>query len=163
MRETVVSPTMKLPETDPGYAIARLRGMRSHLLRRSFYERLMEAPDITTMIKELMDTPYAPFIEKHVVEGMTSASVDEALKDGMVAAYRKVLSFLDKESQTLLRTLLGRWDVFNVKTILRGAHSHVAAEDVVDSLLPVGYLGTSELEALAKIDESITKAKARRF
>jgi V/A-type H+/Na+-transporting ATPase subunit C len=105
------------------------------------------------MIKELMETQYAPFLEDQLVHGMNSASVDEALKDGMVAAYRKVLGFLDKNSQVLLRTLLGRWDTFNVKTILRGAHNHVATADVIDSLLPVGYLGTGELEALAKIDD----------
>lgn len=153
MRETVVTPKLRTSGADAGYAVARLRGMRSHLLRRAFYERLMAAPDMAAMVKELMETPYAPFLEDHVVHGMTSASVDEALKDGMVVSFRKVLGFLDQDSQRLLRTLLGRWDVFNLKTILRGAHNHVAMEDIIDSLLPVGYVGTSELEDLAKLDD----------
>lgn len=153
MRQAVVSPARRSPETDAGYATARLRGMRSHLLDRSFYERLIEAPDAQAMVKDLMNTPYASALEEGIVHGRTFQVVDEALKDNMVAAYRKVLSFLDPKSRKLLSTVLGRWDVFNLKTVLRGAHNHVASEEVSRGLLPAGYLSGEELEALSKFDD----------
>jgi V/A-type H+/Na+-transporting ATPase subunit C len=43
--------------------------------------------------------------------------------------------------------------VFNIKTVLRGAHNHVAAEQVKESFFPAGYLGSMELEELAKMDD----------
>jgi len=149
----VTAGNTKVPETDSGYANARMRGMRSRLLPRAFYERLIEAQDMSQVVKQLMETPYAPDLESELVHGRTAAVVDEALKENMIAAYRKVLSFLPPESRKLLSTLLGRWDVFNIKTILRGAHNHVPFDEIRTSFFPAGYLGTLELEALAKLDD----------
>jgi len=143
----------KVPETDAGYANARLRGMRSHLLPPAFYERLIEAPDLPGVIKDLMDTEYGPDLEEQLVRGRTAAVIDDALKNNMVHAYQKVFKFLHPNARKLLSTLLGRWDVFNIKTILRGAHFHVSPDDIKTSFFPVGYLSTEELEALAKFDD----------
>ena len=70
------------------------------------------------------------------MRGRTAAVIDDALKNNMVRAYRKVLTFLHPSARTLLSTLLGRWDVFNIKTILRGAHNHVSLDEHEDELLP---------------------------
>jgi len=142
-----------VPETDAGYANARMRGMRSRLLPRAFYERLIDADDMPLIIKDLMETEYAPDLEEELVRGRTAAVIDEALKHNMIASYRKVLKFLPPETRRLLTTLLGRWDVFNIKTILRGAHNHVSVDEIKTSFFPAGYLGTLDLEALAKLDD----------
>jgi len=154
MSEAVVTAGNRaVPESDSGYANARLRGMRSHLLPPAFYERLIEAPDLAQVIKELMETDYAVDLEEQLVRGRTAAVIDDALKNNMIRAYRKVLKFLHPEARMLLSTLLGRWDVFNIKTILRGAQNHVAFDDTKSSFFPVGYLSSEELEALAKLDD----------
>jgi len=143
----------KVPETDAGYANARLRGMRSHLLPRGFYERLIEDTDLAQVTKDLMETDYASDLEEQLVHGRTAAVIDDALKNNMVRAYTKVLKFLHPDARKLLSTLLGRWDVFNIKTILRGTQNHVSYEDMKSSFFPVGYLSLEELEALAKFDD----------
>lgn len=142
-----------VPETDAGYANARLRGMRSRLLPAEFYGRLIDAPDVQQIVKDLMDTDYADDLETEIVHGRTAAVVDDALRDNMVRAYRKVLSFLHPEARRLLSTLLGRWDVFNIKTILRGAHNRVPFDQIKGSFFPAGYLGETELEGLAKLED----------
>lgn len=153
MTEAVAAAKMRVPETDSGYSNARLRGMRSHLLPHAFYERLIEAHDMQQTVKELMDTEYSSDLETELVHGRTAAVVDDALKDNIVRAYRKVLSFLDPSARDLLSTLLGRWDVFNVKTILRGAHNHVSLDEVKASLMPAGFISSAEFEALARFDD----------
>lgn len=154
MSEAVITAGNRaVPESDAGYANARLRGMRSHLLPPSFYERLIDAADMAQVVKELMDTEYAPDLEEQLVRGRTAAVIDDALKANMIRAYRKVLKFLHPDARKLLSTLLGRWDVFNIKTVLRGAQNHVSADDMKTSFFPVGYLSLEELEALAKFDD----------
>lgn len=148
-----MSHSKRVPETDAGYACARLRGMRSNLLDSGFYERLIAALDVQGTVKELMETSYGTDLEKELVRGMTSGVVDDALKENMVRTYRKVLSFLDPKMRSLLSTLLGRWDVFNIKTVLRGAHNQVPFEEIKESLLPAGYLSSTELEGLAKLGD----------
>ena len=152
-KAVVTAGNTKVPETDAGYANARLRGMRSHLLPREFYERLIDTPDVTQAVKDLIDTPYGQDLEGEVVHGFTADVIDDALKQNMIRAYQKVLSFVHPQARKLLSTLLGRWDVFNIKTILRGAHNHVALDEIKTSFFPAGYLGEDELEALARFDD----------
>ena len=152
-KAVVTAGNMTVPETDAGYANARLRGMRSHLLPHAFYERLIDLPDVATTVKTLMETEYQVDLEGEVVHGFTSDVIDEALRMNMVRAYRKVLSFVDPKARKLLSTLLGRWDVFNIKTILRGAHNHVSMDEIKTSFFPAGYLGQDELEALTRFDD----------
>jgi V/A-type H+-transporting ATPase subunit C len=142
-----------VPETDAGYANARMRGMRANLLPAEFFNRLVEANDIGQAIKDLMGTEYAADLEAELVHGRTAAVIDGALKDNMVRAYRKVFSFLHPSARALLSTLLGRWDVFNIKTILRGAHNHVPLDEVKESFFPAGYLSQGDLEALSKVED----------
>ncbi|HEY5540537.1 MAG TPA: V-type ATPase subunit [Coriobacteriia bacterium] len=152
-KAVVTAGNTKVPETDAGYANARLRGMRSRLLPHAFYERLIETPDVAQVVKDLMETEYGPDLEGKLVHGFTAEVIDEALKDNMIRAYRKVLTFVHPQARKLLSTLLGRWDVFNIKTILRGAHNHVPFDEMKTSFFPAGYLDEDELEALARFDD----------
>jgi len=152
-KAVVTAGNRDVPDTDQGYANARLHGMRSRLFPRDFYERLIAEPEVSQVVKDLMETSYSQDLEGQVVHGFTSEVIDEALKQNMVRAYRKVLSFLDPKARRLLSTLLGRWDVFNIKTILRGAHHHVPIDQVTASFFPAGYLSEDELEALARLDD----------
>lgn len=153
MSPLTVTERARVPETDVGYANARIRGMKSHLFPASRYERFMACPDIQHVVKELLESGYRKDLERHLVQGIGFIAVDEALKDGMVATYAKVLRLLTPQCKRLVNTLVGRWDLFNIKTVLRGAHGHVPAAEVRQSLMPAGYIGISELEELSKMPE----------
>lgn len=133
-----------------GYANARIRGMRSRLLRRSFFDELMSSPDITAVINSLLQTGYGPDVETRILHGRTAGQVDEALKDNMVRTFNKVLSFSNTEATVLVTTLLGRWDLFNIKTILRGKHMDLPEAEITDSLITVGQLSKIDMDELAR-------------
>jgi len=134
---------------DYGYSNARIRGMRSRLLDRAFLDGLIAAPDLGHLIQDLSDTEYGPDLDEALIHGRDAASIDEALKSNMVRTFQKVTGFLNQEAREILSTLLGRWDVFNIKTILRGKHMQLTTEEIEEGLLPVGYLTQIDLEALA--------------
>ncbi len=138
---------------DYGYANARIRGMRSRLLKREYLDGLIASPDITHLIQDLSETGYGPDLEEQIIHGRNAATVDEALKNNMVRTFRKVQGFLNAEASYLLVTLLGRWDVFNLKTILRGKQMHLSAEEVNEGLMATGQLSFVDLEALAMLDD----------
>ncbi|MDH4140027.1 MAG: V-type ATPase subunit [Coriobacteriia bacterium] len=159
---------MKTRKTSPGgkdygYSNARIRGMRSRLLGEPFLKGLTAAPDTSALIQDLSGTEYGSDLDEALIHGRTAASVDEALKNNLVRTYRKVQGFLNDEASYIVSTLLGRWDVFNVKTILRGNHMHLSAQEIADGLLPAGALSLVELEALtilgdikAVVDTAVT-------
>jgi len=138
---------------DYGYANARIRGMRSHLMKKPFLDELIELPDIRRLIQELSETEYADDIEECLIHGRDAAAVDEALKNNMVRTYQKVSGFINDEAQYILITLMARWDIFNIKTILRGTHMHLSTEQIAEGLLPAGYLTQVDLEALTTQDD----------
>lgn len=144
------APPQKPKGKDYGYGNARIRGMKSHLLDSSFYERLMACEDLSNMITVLTETEYRVDLESELLHGHTAGQVEEALKENMARTFRKVLAFLEDEAAYLMTTLLGRWDLFNLKTIIRGRHLQMSSAEIVLNLMPVGQLGEVELEALAQ-------------
>jgi V/A-type H+-transporting ATPase subunit C len=48
------------------------------------------------------------------------------------------------------KALLARWDVFDLKTVLRGVHARSSPGEIVDSLMPAATLADVELLELAK-------------
>jgi V/A-type H+-transporting ATPase subunit C len=138
---------------DYGYGNARTRGMKSNLLGAAFFEELMSASDLSKMIQLLMATQYGPDLESRLIQGQSVAVVDDALKDNMVRTFGKIMGFISDEARLLSMTLLGRWDLFNVKTIIRGKHMKLKPEAIIDSLLPVGEMTQVELAELAGLDD----------
>lgn len=145
--------TQKKTGKDYGYSNARVRGMRSRLFSNAYFDQLMDAADLNRIIQMLMDTEYSSDLEERIVHGRTSAQVDEALKSNMLRTFNKVMSFANGEAFELLTTLLGRWDLFNLKTIIRGAHMHLDPEEIEESLFAVGQLSSVDLHELSRTGE----------
>ena len=87
-----------------------------------------------------METEYGADLEEQLIHGRTRRRRStRRSRTTWSATYRKVLAFLNQEARKLLTTLLGRWDVFNIKTILRGKHMHQCRRTRSRrSFLPVG-------------------------
>jgi V/A-type H+-transporting ATPase subunit C len=101
----------------------------------------------------LLDTDYGPDIEEHILQGRTAANIDAGLKDNMARAFRTVLGFASRESNEILITLLGRWDIFNIKTVIRGRHMRLAPEAIMDSVLPAARLDDVALAELTHTED----------
>lgn len=134
---------------DYGYLNARLHGMKSRLLSWAEYEKLLKAQGIGELTEMIGKTLLRPFLEKALVRLEGEAALEEAFKGDFVQASRKVLKVSEGEQRKLVRILLGRWDVFNVKTVLRGKHGGVSPQETYNSLIPAGELDTGALKSLA--------------
>ncbi len=138
---------------DYGYSNARLRGMRSRLVGPEYYELLMGAPDVRGLLQALMETEYAPDLEGCLIHGRDATQIDLALKDNLVRTYRKVLGLLNDEAYDLATTILGRWDLFNLKTIVRGKHVQASAAEILEGVMAAGGLTEFELAELARAED----------
>jgi V/A-type H+-transporting ATPase subunit C len=141
------------PGRDYGYGNARARGMRSRLLTPHFVDELMSQTDVSKIISMLIDTEYGPDIETAIIKGRTPAAMDEALRANMVRTFQKVMGFLNAEAYELVGTLLGRWDLFNLKSIIRGKHMHLKAEEIEDGLYAVGEMTPTDLHLLVGLED----------
>ncbi|MHB8762315.1 MAG: V-type ATPase subunit [Coriobacteriia bacterium] len=149
-RQAVIVTKYRPPGRDYGYTNARLRGMRSRLLTHAFFEELMASKDIGVVIQKILQTGYGPDLENRILHGRTATQVDEALRDNMTRTFRTVLEFTNAEAHALITALLGRWDLFNVKTVIRAKHMAISEEEIANSLMAVGQLTQVDAEELAR-------------
>jgi len=65
----------------------------------------------------------------------------------------KLLLISEGPPRTLLGIAVRRWDLLNLKTILRGKHSRRSEDDIVQDLIPAGTLSEIRLRELLKQDD----------
>jgi V/A-type H+-transporting ATPase subunit C len=131
------------------YGNARLRAMKSRLLDRLVYEELLNTATFDELISALARTPYRPDVETALMRYGGARCIAEAVRLNVARECGQIRSFFDGEPRRLIGVLLGRWDVFNLKTILRGHARGIPTDQIVESLVPAGDLDAPALAALA--------------
>jgi V/A-type H+-transporting ATPase subunit C len=138
-----------------GYTNTRIRAMKSILFKREFFEKLLEVKDTSEVINTLGKTYYRKDIETGLLRFPGSQGIEEGLKLNIIKDYQKILKLIKGNSQAerLVKLILSRWDVHNLKTILRGIHSEASKEEISDQLVPVGQLDQAHLNVLLGQDD----------
>lgn len=134
------------------YGNTRLRAMRSRLLRRSDYLDMMAAGSLDRMLAALGDTPYADDVESALVRARGLDRLDRALRANLASTLRKMASFYEGRPRELVGLLVNRWDLRNLRTLLRLIGIGDPRIDPAGLLVPAGRLEESELAELASQD-----------
>jgi len=136
---------------DYGYANARVRAMKVALLGKDFYEQLIQIDEPAVLLSTLEKTVYQEDVREVMLRGGAAGEIiDEALKRNLSRTFTKVTTFVAEEAKRLVNVLLSRWDLHNLKTILRGKHIGASVEEIIESLVPAGELNEGQLNELAK-------------
>lgn len=149
--------------SDYAYANARLRAMRSRLFDRRAYEDMLGLTRIDDVIAWLDQSTWADDIEAALARYVGVRVVMEAARLNAARTYRRIRSFLDGDAVRLLDILLARWDLANLKAILRGQRAGVASETILGTLTPAGSLDEAALRVLAQQPDAPAVAAALRL
>ena len=126
---------------DYGYINARMRGMKSRLLTHHALDDLILQPDLESLMLYLESTPYREDIIEAKGKFSGILCIEYALRQNFIRTFRKVQNFVrEEEARAYIRIFLHRWDVQNIKTILRGKNIHATTEEIQSSLVPAGEL-----------------------
>lgn len=136
---------------DTGYVNARVRGMHSRLLDHQTMAGLVLRPDIPSLITELEKTPYRDDIERATATLSGVYAVEQALRMNMAGTFRKILAFAGgTEGSVHVDIFTSRWDIQNLKTILRGKKVSAPPQEILDSLIPAGSFDESILTEMIR-------------
>lgn len=136
---------IQVPLEDYGYANARVRAMMARLLDEHVFRQVLEAPDYHTALGVLEDTEYAKDVEEAVLEGINPTNIDRALTRNLARNFDRIKHFISGRPHELIDVLLSRWDLYNVKTILRGKRALVPNQEIERNLVPIGFLDMTTL------------------
>jgi V/A-type H+-transporting ATPase subunit C len=130
------------------YGNTRVRARRAELLNADRYRQLV-ALDVDRLGVALSDTPYRPDIEAATPRHRGSRLVDEAVRTNLARTLRELTSWYDGAAAADLSLVVERWDLRNVRAILRGQHARSDPDDIRGALVPAGRLGDDVLGELA--------------
>jgi V/A-type H+-transporting ATPase subunit C len=131
---------------DQGYVNARVRAMYRTLLGPEELRAFLQKPDVEAMIAELQKTPYRSAIEASCVQRTGMPCLEAALRAHLVRTYSKILGmFGESDAARYVRIVVNRWDVHNLKAILRGKNIHSPPEEIRECLVPAGTLDEATL------------------
>jgi V/A-type H+-transporting ATPase subunit C len=135
------------------YGNARLRVMKSRLLTRKGLEGLAESGSLNGLIAALTQTAYRKSIEAALSQVSGKECIDLALRKDLVETLDRILIFYTEDTREAVAVVLQRYDVHNLKSILRGLSRNAAPDQILLTLVPVGKLRIDVLEELASASE----------
>lgn len=138
------------------YVSARVRAKKTQLLAPEEYPKLLarEASDIARMLQE---GQYKADIDELAAKYRGAELVERATRANLGRTYGQILGFATGDLQAMIAAYLARYDVYNVKTVLRGKFSRASAEDTLDETIPAGSLAPrlTELARLERIEDVV--------
>ena len=135
-----------------GYAAisARVRAMYSYLLSPQDFARLSDAPDLPTLISQLKQTAYGPYLEALKEKDITPQKVDLAIKGRLADSYSSVIQMAPEHARPLLKQLYRYFEVQNLKAILRAVVIDPDWERVQDVFFPMGSMSVLPAQAMVE-------------
>lgn len=131
------------------YINARVRAMRSRLLTPAQMEELLGTPTLPAFLQGLATTPYGGDLQEALARYRDVRAVDDALARNLQRTTSKILEFADGRPRALIEVLVLRWDLSNLRVIVRGKHAGRPPDEVMGALLPAGTLGEIVLREMA--------------
>jgi V/A-type H+-transporting ATPase subunit C len=148
-------PVLRLPKFGKpvkyAYITGRVRAMKTKLIPGEMYPRMM-AMDISEIARYLEETQYKDEIDALSKDYSGVELIEHATFANLAKTYRRLLEVSIDEPSFLILEYLRRWDVWNIKTLIRGKFYGASDTDIVKYLVPAGELSPDFLAELAKKD-----------
>ncbi len=131
------------------YTYARVSVMRSFLLRKDDYHKLMKM-NVNEMISYLQSSQYKKEIDELAVRFSGVHLMELALDRSLASTWAKLKRISPPGLRVVIAAYLIRVDVWNIKTLVRAKFTKLGADKLQPMLLPSGFLTEKKLAELAK-------------
>lgn len=132
------------------YGNARIRAIKARLLSSRDLVDLAGAESINGLISALTKTAYRKPVETALTRSSGLDCVTESLHNDLISALGIVGKFFDGQAGELVAIVLRRYDIDNLKGILRGLSKNIEPKEILSTTMPVGELKTSILDELVR-------------
>jgi len=130
------------------YSNSRIRVMESRIISEDKLREMIEASSLAEIVAALETTEYSPYLREMMEE--RSEAIEKALNRHTADTYRDVATMVPQNLEKIFTMLLRKWDVYNIKLILRGVYAERSPDDIQADLIPVGEFEPSQISELAE-------------
>ena len=146
------------------YVTARVRAKKTQLLTPDQYPKLL-ARESNEIARALQEGQYKAEIDELAARYRGAELVERATRLNLGRTYGQILGFATGELAVTIGAYLGRYDVYNIKTILRGKFARAKPEDILDETVPAGSLAPRlpELARLERVEDVVEALRGTPF
>lgn len=131
------------------YTVSRVRAMKSMLLPKETYPRLMNM-SIDEITRFIGESGYKEDVDELALSYEGVDLIEHSLNRNLSVTFRKLLNISEGEVNFLIAEYLKEYDIWNIKTILRGKYCNASTEEILESLVAGGTLTYTFLSGLAE-------------
>jgi len=121
------------------YVCARVKAKKSFLLKKETFRRLLSM-DIAEIGRYLGETQYRNEITALGAQYAGATLVELGLSQNLAKTYRDIIDFSGGHLKELIARYLEFWDIYNIKTVIRGKLTAAPADEIREIIVPAGAL-----------------------
>lgn len=146
-------PVLRLPkfgkQIEYAYITGRVRVMKTKLIPGEMYSRMMKM-STSEVVRYLEENQYKDEIDALSKDYSGVELIEHATFANLAKTFKKLADISIDEQSFLILEYLRRWDVWNIKTLLRGKFSGISNVEIAKYFVPAGELTAEYLEELSR-------------
>lgn len=121
------------------YSVTRIRAMRAKLIKKDEYNRFLNL-SVDDIIRKIEELDYKKDIDElsRIYKGITL--IEHGLNKNMADSFQKILKMTTGEPHDLISSYLKMYDIWNIKTILRGKVNNIQNDQILETIVSAGSL-----------------------
>jgi len=139
------------------YTNTRVRAMKSKLLKELDFHKMMKM-SLDEIARFLEETEYKKEIDSLALHYSGVNLIETGLNKNLENSFRRVFDFSIQVSREQIQLYLERFDLWCIKTVLRGKFSNVPNEEILNGLIAVGKFKRSFFENIVKNSKNLNEA-----
>jgi len=127
--------------SNTAYVCARVKAKKRFLLRRETFHRLM-VMDLAEIGRYLGETQYRNEITALGANYSGAELIELGISQNLAETYTDIINFAGGHLKELIARYLERWDVYNIKTVIRGKVTNAPADEIKEIIINAGAFKT---------------------
>jgi len=128
------------------YVNAKIMAKEGKFISLARWEDLWGCTSSGEIASLLEGTDYFPYLNETAISD--SKELEKAVLEEFSGLGREISKIIPKSSWPIKEYLLRKWDVINLRTVMRGIHGGLKKEEIVDSFIERGELDFTFLKTL---------------
>lgn len=136
--------------SDYHYLNARIKYLKKDLLSPSHLQEVMGMSAFEEVKRFFLDSPYGASVSQALSAAGDLEGIGRGLSLHVHSRFQKILEWAGEGPRRLITLLFRRYELHNIKTLLRGKNAHLPEEKLSRAFIPIGELEMEELKELSK-------------
>jgi len=141
----------------------KIKAMMGKMISKDQYLELLKCKDFKSTVKVLKEeTGYSELLKPNKLEEIHRGNLEIILRRHYISIYSEFINYFNGEYRKLIKTLFLKWEIEDLKVILRGKYLGLNVYEIENKLIAKSHLNTIDYDyllALKNVEELIDGLK----